>query len=185
MADSLRDKTIGELVDLGWIVVVDEHTDEVVGLRSVMRHWNTLTWSERTFYSAKYGFDGNGVLEVSLSENAANSSELGFAFRPENYGAYVTPEHSLPGSNDRLRRILSQSRAEVISDRYDETALVHFGSDGTVIFTNDYLWGLAVSRDDPLSELDQGHTCHWEASLETWCPTAPWWAVGPDKAVLY
>ena len=185
MSELLCNKTLEELVQEGWIVVVDEGTDEIVSLRSVVRQWKTLTWADQTFYRAKYGFDENGLLELDVSGKGTYVRTLGLVLRPQPHGSIVLPENHQSGSNVRLQRILTESRAEVINDRYDETALVHVGPDGTVVLTNEYLWGLAVARDNPDSELDQERVCHWEISLETWCPTAPWWAIGPDRVELF
>ena len=185
MFDSLRNRTLGELIDQGWVVMVDEETDEIIGVRSIIRHWHTLTWAEQTYYRSKYGFSENGILDISLYEHDANTSKLGLALRPPVYGRIVVPDESLPGSNDRLQTILSRSRVAVENNRYDETALVHFGPDGTVIHTYEYLWGIEHPKDIYYAELDPNYICNWEISIATWCPTAPWWALGPDAAELY
>ena len=185
MSTSLHGKTIPELVDQGWIIIADEDTDEFVGIRSVIQNWTSMTWAERTYYIAKYGFNEKGILDIGLSEQFTEVGWPGLFFRPALGGEIVVPEKSQPGSNDRLLAILSQSRVAVGNSRYGDTALAHIGPDGTVILTNEYLWGLPDPRDDSYTDLNERYICNWEISLATWCPDAPWWAVGPDAEELY
>ena len=46
MSESLHGKTIQQLIDQGWILLTDEYSYELVGLRSVIWHWNSMTWAE-------------------------------------------------------------------------------------------------------------------------------------------
>ena len=185
MFTSLHGKTIPELVDQGWVIIADEDTDEFVGIRSVIQNWTSMTWAERTYYIAKYGFNEKGILDIGLSEQFTEVGWPGLFFRPALGGEIVVPEKSQRGSNDRLLATLSQSRVAVENSRYDDTALAHIGPDGTVILTNEYLWGLPDPRDDSYTDLNERYICNWEISLATWCPDAPWWAVGPDAEELF
>ena len=178
-------KTMRELVNQGWIIITNEDSGEIVGIRSVIQHWTSLTWAERTYYTAKFGFDENGILDIGLSDLTTAVGWPGLFLRPALGGAIVVPEHSLPGSNDRLLIILSRSRVAVISSRCDDTALAHIGPDGTVILTNEFLWGLPDPRDGSYTDVKEGYICHWEVSIATWCPDAPWWALGPEAEELY
>ena len=185
MSNLAYGKTMEELVNQGWIIITDEDTDEIVGIRSVIQHWNSMTWSERTYYIAKYGFNEKGILDIGLSEQITAVGWPGLLLRPALGGANVVPEHSLPGSNDRLLAVLSRSRVAVANSRYDDTALAHIGPDGTVILTNEYLWGLLDPRDGGYTDVKEGYICLWEISIATWCPDAPWWALGPEAEELY
>ena len=179
MSELFEGKTMSELVDQGWIILGDEDTDEIVGIRSVIRTWPGLTWAERTYYRAKYGFNEAGVLDIGLSEQAVAPSKMGLFLRPALQGKVVTPARSCPGSNDRLRNILAQSRVEVENLPYND-GLAHTGRDGTVVITDEYFWGLPYQEDS--TEIAGEYSCLWEDSLATWGPEAPWWAVGPDAA---
>ena len=64
MSNLAYGKTMEELVNQGWIIITDEDTDEIVGIRSVIQHWNSMTWAERTYYTAKYGFNEKGILDI-------------------------------------------------------------------------------------------------------------------------
>ena len=172
-------KTIGELIDLGWIIVVDEGTDDIAGVRSVIGNWRTLTWSEQTYYRAKYGFSSNGVLDIEVQEPSLNISKPGYFFRLLSCSEIVVPEAKVPGSNDRLRNILSQDR-KAAEELLHSRGLRHTGPDGTAILTDEHLWGLP--HPDYGDEIIQDHSCIWEDSLATWIPEAPWWAVGPCAA---
>lgn len=179
MSELFEGKTMPELVDQGWIIVADEDTDEVVGIRSVIQTWKGLTWAERTYYRAKYGFDEAGILDIGLSKSAAAPDKIGLFLRPSLQGKDVTPARSRPGSNDRLREILAQSRAGVETLPYTD-GLAHTGLDGTVVLTDEYLWGLPYQKDS--TEIAGEYSCLWETSPANWTPEAPWWAVGPDAA---
>ena len=179
MSELFEGKTMPELVDQGWIIVVDEDTDEVVGIRSVIPTWKGLTWAERTYYRAKYGFDEAGILDIGLSKSAVAPDKMGLFLRPALQGKAVTPAKSRPGSNDRLREILAQSRAGVETLPYNN-GLAHTGLDGTTVITDEYFWGLP--HPECSAEIADWHSCLWEDSLATWEPEAPWWAVGPEAA---
>ncbi len=171
-------------MELGWIVELDDDTGDIVGVRSVVRHWSSLPWAEQTFYQAKYGFNEKGILYINMSKDKAKAARVGLALRPQPYGAIVVPPEQLSGSNYRLQAILSQTRAEVESYRYDYTALAHLGPDETVILTTELSWGLTSPRDNVRGEIDEKYLCFWENSAETW-GLAPWWALGPDAAELF
>lgn len=176
MSTLFEGKTMSELVDQGWIIIADDDTSEVVGVRSVIQTWKGLTWAEQTYYRAKYGFSEAGVLDIGLSEQAANTSRTGLFLRPLPRGEVVTPARSYPGSNDRLLKILAQSRVVVENLPYGD-GLVHTGPDGTVIITDEYFWGLPHHYGS--DEITEKYRCVWEASGANWVPEAPWWAVGP------
>lgn len=181
----LHEMTLEELVDKGWIVRLDEDIDQIVGVRSVIQNWKHLSWAEQTYYRAKFGFDEAGVLDIDFLENAPDLRKPGLGLCPQFLGSIVTPSRQLPGSNDRLRSVLSQSKVDVEDYRYDEIGLVHFGPDGSVILTCEHLWALATPRDDERGDIDESNVCYWEISADNWTATAPWWARGPGGEELY
>ena len=181
----LRNMTLEQLLDVGWIVRLDEERDSIIGVRSVIHDWNNLPWAEQTYSRAKYGFSQIGLLDIDLFTDSADSKRLGIALSPNPSDGIVLPPEQIPGSNNRLWSILSKSRVSVGDYRYDDIGLVHFGPDGTVILTCDYLWALSSPRDNERGEFDEKYMCYWESSPETWTPTAPWWARGPGGDELY
>jgi hypothetical protein len=119
-----------------------------------------LTWAQQTYYQAKYGIIEADQPEVGLSETRS--------------------ERKVLGSNDRLQRILAQSRVNVTSCRPNGT-LIHTGPDGSAVLTNEIGWGLPNPEPTDLYiELDDRYMCYWEISQATWTPEAPYWATCLD-----
>ncbi len=122
--------------------------------------WSDLTWAEQTYYRAKYGYTGSGV---PITDSSKMFGQLGVL-----------------GSNDRLQRILEDSRENVASHR-SSNSLILIGPDGSIIITNEGGWGLPCSEQpDIYAELDEEYLCHWEISQATWVPEAPYWAICSD-----
>ena len=184
MSDSLQNMSAAGLLDLGWIVRLDEDTNGVIGVQSIIRHWNSLPWAVQAFYQAKYGFSDSGLLYINLSRGGVSSRRSLVTRRPPQRGQIVVPPNQLPGAGERLRLILAKTRVRVANYRYDNVGLVHIGPDDTVILTLEFLWALASPRDDELGEYDDKFTCSWEGSADNWDWTAPWWARGPDGEEL-
>lgn len=155
------------------IVMADLDAKEVVSVQSVTHIWNTLTWADRAYYRAKYGFSEDGGF---LSGSIVDQSKAGSRMRILHSGQMVLPVDGLPGSDDRLLKILAQSRVGVENLPYSD-GLAHTGPDGTVIITDEYFWGLPHHYGS--DEITEKYRCVWEASGVNWVPEAPWWAVGP------
>ena len=169
--------TIPQMIDRGWTIINDNETDRPIAIRSVIPDWSELTWAQQTYYRGKHRFDESGVLEIKLSElRSANKITIMDFSRDLFRDKYVTPDGSLTGSNERLRGILEQSRVDLEYSRYDDTALVHIGPDGTVILTNEAGWGPPSHwpEDGFYFELDDSRTCYWEIG-PSWVPEAPCW----------
>lgn len=171
MSGPFEDNTRSAQVSQSQIVMADVDTNEAVSVQSVTQIWNTLTWAERTYYRAKYGFSEDGGF---LPESIVNPIKAGFRVSVLHSGQVVLPVMGLPGSDERLREILSQSRIAVGSLRYTD-GLAHTGPDGTVMLTDEYLWGLPDGRCD--TEVSRSYSCIWEASPGNWAHEAPWWAL--------
>ena len=172
---SIYGKTIPQLVEQGWTVAPKRKVGLVI--RSAIPDWNELTWAQQTYYRAKYRFDQEGKLEIRLSEVSNESYQNVFRSTGDLYPSkYVTPGCSLPGSDERLREILEQSRVDLDCRSRDKTALVHFGPDGSVIYTNCRGWGppLGWPEDKHFLELDESHLCYWESDLY-WIGESPCW----------
>ena len=184
LSDSLQNLGAAELLDLGWIVKLDEDNNGVIGVQSKIHHWNNLPWAVQTFYRAKYGFSGRGLLHINLSRGGVSSRGSLITRHPPQRDQIVVPPNQLPGAGERLRRILAKTRVRVANYRYDDVGLVHFGPDDTVILTLEFLWALASPRDNELGEYDERFACLWEGSADNWDCTAPWWARGPDGEEL-
>ena len=177
--ESLQKESIQALLDQGWVVLTDEYSDKIVGVRSVLWHWNSMTWAERTYYGAKYGFNQHGVLEILSPEYTPSIGSFRLPWDPGQGRGIVVPEARRTGSNDRLKSLLAQGRVVVEPSGYDDTSLAHLGPDGTSVITAEYLWGLPYPNHDSYIELNERYTCAWEIAAGTWCPDAPCWAVGP------
>jgi len=122
--------------------------------------WSDLTWAEQTYYLAKYGYTGTGALITDSSK--------------------MLGQFAVPGSNDRLQRILEDSRENVASHR-SSNSLIHTGPDGSIIITNEGGWVLPRSEQpDIYADLDEQNLCHWGISQATWVPEAPYWAICSD-----
>ena len=172
--------SIDELTSRGWIIIYDEDAEDAVAIRSVIRRWGELTWAKQTYYRAKYGFDKTGVLEIGLPLVKTHPARDSGCFYPNpEPGEFVTPDVALPGSTDRLKSILEQSRVAVRRNRYDDTALMHIGPDNTLILTNAAGWGPPFTEPFGYAELNNKYICLWECSPATWANDAPWWA-DPD-----
>ncbi len=171
--------SIGELAKRGWKIIYngDPADRTTVAIRSVIDKWGELTWAKQTYYRAKYGFNENGVLDIKLPLVKVHPGmNIGCFCRSPELGEFVTPDVSLPSSNNRLQAILEQSRIAVHPNRYDDTALMHVGPDNTLILTNAAGWGLPLTEPNGYAELDDGYNCHWEISSATWRPYVPRWA---------
>ena len=122
--------------------------------------WRNFTWAEQTYYRAKYEYTWTGVPTTDSSK--------------------MLGQPPVPGSNDRLQRILEDSRENLVSRR-SSNSLIHTGPDGSIIITNEGGWGLPLSEQpDIYAELDERYLCHWEISQATWIPEAPYWATCSD-----
>ena len=148
MSESRYSKIIQQLIRQGWIVQTDDLSNEVVCIRSAILHWDFMTWAERTYYSAKYGFNQRGILDIRVPQQTQRTTSLRVSGSSSLCDDIVVPELSQVGSNDRLRILLAQSRVAVARSSYDHTALEHLGPDGTTIITTEYLWGLPSLRRD-------------------------------------
>lgn len=171
MSGIFEDNTRLVQVSQSQIVMADLDAKEVVSVQSVTHIWNTLTWAECAYYRAKYGFSEDGGF---LSGSIVDPSKAGFRVRILHSGQIVLPVGGLPGSDERLREVLSQSRIGVESLRYTD-GLTHTGPDGTVILTDEYLWGLPDGHCE--TEISRSYSCIWEGSPGNWTHEAPWWAL--------
>jgi hypothetical protein len=175
MLKSIYQMTIAQLAQRGWTIIHETDTGKPTAIRTVIDQWRALTWAKQTYCRAKYGFDEDGVLEISLHE-LHPTPRIAFRFHWDLFpDEFVTPGGQIPGSNDRLREILERSRLEVDNRKYDDTALVHTGPDGSLILTNEVGWGPPYTeRDSNYVELDEAYTCYWESG-PSWVPEAPCW----------
>ena len=163
MPKSIYKMTIPELVERGWIISYDDDTGGPTAIRSVIDQWNKLTWAKQVYYRGKYCFGEDGILEISLSELGPTSRMAPRFYCDLFQDEFVTPDGKMPGSNDRLRTILERSRIEVDNRKYDDTALVHTGPDGSLILTNEAGWGPPYTEtNSSYVELDDKYTCYWE-----------------------
>ena len=173
----ISNMTISQLKERGWSIIKHSETGSPTAIVSTIPNWKDLTWAQPTYYKGKYNFGECGILEISLSELSSSRETTTKHFIrdlfPDNY---VTPGGALPGSNERLRKILEQSRVKLECGNYDDSALVHVGPDGTAIYTNELGWGPPSQwPDDKIYvELDTSYTCYWEIG-PAWVSEAPCW----------
>lgn len=177
----IYDMTIPQMIERGWSIINRRNTGRPTAIMSTIPNWADLTWAQRTYYQGKYRFGGTGILEISVSELSSAHEETVRHFSRDLFpGKHVTPDGALPGSNERLREILEQSRVGLECRSYDDSALVHIGPDGSAIYTNAVGWGPPSHwPDDKIYvELDDFHTCYWEIG-PAWVSEAPCWTC-PD-----
>ena len=179
MPKNIYRMSIPEMVKRGWTLFNDEKIPGRLGIRSVIPDWNELPWAQQTYYRAKYRFDENGVLEIGVSEINSASQKTIRHFHCDLFTEekYVTPDGAMSGSNDRIREILEQNRVDLAYRGYDDTALVHTGPDGSIIYTNEVGWGPPMywPEEKYYYELDDHHTCFWETG-PYWVSEMPCWA---------
>ncbi len=172
--------TVVALVERGWIVDRDPTTGGSAVIKSVIADWTELSWAKRSYYGGKYGFDDNGVLVFKLDRGTiGHLAKTIFLTEPEQQD-YAIPSASMPGSDRRLRTMLESGGVVAESCRYDRSALIHQGPDGSRILTNVAGWGVPLSEPDGYVELDHRYMCYWEPSSANWDAGAPWWA-SPDR----
>ena len=70
-------RTISELTDRGWKIIYNDSTGEAVSIRSVIRHWNKLTWAQQAYYHGKYGFSERSVLDIGISGHSTTPANSG------------------------------------------------------------------------------------------------------------
>ncbi len=169
-----------QLIEKGWTIIPDSGTGHPTAIRSEISEWNELTWAQQTYYRGKYRFDDTGVLEIALSELSQANEDSRKEFRRDSRpDKHVAPGGALAGSNERLRRILEGTRADLSYSKYDDSALVHIGPDDSAIYTSDSGWGpLAYWPEDRFClELDDFYMCVWELPPYSYgISEAPYWA---------
>ena len=177
---TIYELTIPQMIARGWSIITDNKTGVATAIRSTIPDWTELTWAQQTYYMGKYRFSGQGILEISLPEiRRTTEKNVSLYDRDIFSDKYVTPDGALAGSNDRLREILERSRVNLERRGHDDSALLHFGSDGSAIYTNEAGWGPPLYWPHELyAELDDFRTCRWEIG-PSWVPEAPWWACPP------
>ena len=175
MPKSVYKMTIAEFAERGWTIIRENDTGEPTAIRSVIDRWKDFTWAKQTYYRAKYGFDESGELEIRLYELHPTPG-IALTFHCDLFqDEFVTPDGCMPGANNRLREVVERSRLGVDSRKYDDTALVHIGPDGSLILTNEVGWGPPYTEaDSSYVELDDKYICYWETG-PSWVPEAPCW----------
>lgn len=182
MVSSLFSKSISDLLAEAWILIYDEETDRPVGIGSVLGQWTGLNWAEQTYYRAKYGFNEVGILTIALSDILKSVDFPGFAFCPHLLRHVPLPEELMPGSNNRLRNILSGTRVDMMPNPCQDDSIVHFGPDKSTIVTNLSCWGPSLGYRP--FEIREDSMCYWEDDPGNWVPIGPWWATDPEAFVI-
>ena len=174
---TIYEMTVPQIIARGWSIITDNKTGVATAIRSTIPDWMELTWAQQTYYMGKYRFSGRGILEISLSEiRSSTEKDIWYFVRDIIRDQHVTPDGALAGSNDRLREILERSRVNLERRGYDDSALLHIGSDGSAIYTNEAGWGPPLYWPHEFyAELDDFRTCRWEIG-PSWVPEVPGWA---------
>ena len=135
-----------------------------------------MDWAHRTYFMAKYGMDLNRMPEViTLAEDPSVPTSVRWKDGLQISEAGLE-DMAIPGSNDRLRQILTTDDVVTSRCRYDPDALIHSGPDGTMVLTNAAGWGIPILELGGYAELDARFTCCWEVSRASWVAQMPWWA---------
>ena len=168
---------IPQMIERGWSIINYAKTELPMAIGYTIPEWGKLSWAEMTYYRGKYRFDEKGSLHIRLHELKAASESTKRDFVRDRFpGKFVFPNSALPGSNERLREILEQSRIGLETRSYDDSALVHIGPDDSAIYTNEAGWGPPCHWpvEKTYVELDDSRTCWWEIGT-SWISDAPCW----------
>ena len=172
-----------ELLAAGWqIVATPSHREasaSIQTLYSQIPDWPSLSWADRTYYQAKYGFDDSGLLSIDLQNpdpqeetwdrsrytaRQAIAAAHSARHRPD-HQPFPLPGHEMPGSQARLRTLLRQPELEHIRSKHDEDATAHIGPDGSVIYSNTLGWGIPDHQERPRNcyefDYEPKHLCQW------------------------
>ena len=126
-----------KLESIGWSLVRGPGPGKMLSLSTQIPHWGTMSWAERIYHQARYGFDRQGTLFMfdRGRRNREVESALLSAARHERQGrAYVIPGGTIPGSDERLRKLL-QDHPFREPMRAREDSIVWRGRDQSLLLT--------------------------------------------------
>ena len=137
----------GELLSRGWAMIIrsDPELDDEkeTSLATRMPGWGNMSWAQRTVHRAAYGFeDGELVIAASRMSDPETRLAVEHSRKEEEQGEeFALPGRALPGADERLRKILS-GEASPEATKYDESAAAWRGTDGSVVYTCEFGWGV-------------------------------------------
>lgn len=169
-----------QLREIGWAASPGPGPGRMQNVSTDIPGWGGMTWAERILHRGMYGFDDRGTLflhDHSLRDPAVRQAVLGAALHEDQGRRYAIPEGPLPGSDDRLRRLLDNHRNwEPMRARDD--SIVWRGGDGSLLLTCPEGWGIpGHTEEGPIyCEFGEGGSlCPWEGYGEQ-----PSWSARPD-----
>lgn len=175
-----------KLLDLGWAILKKDgpgpDSGRVVTILTRIPHWDRMTWAERIFHRASYGFNEKGELllkEKSIEDPETMKAILNGKLRgAEPRTLYAEPGWALPGADERLRKIL-QRHTNWEKDKHRENAVAWLGPDGSIIYTSEQGWGIpGMVELEPTLHYEFGKRrglCPWQNDLGQ----QPGWSASP------
>ena len=139
---------IVELVNRGWTATLRSDPGMPGGKETALATripgWNAMSWAGQMVHRAAYGFDENGELVIGIGQMADPETRLAveasLAVEAQGEG-FALPGREMPGSDERLRKIL-QDRSAREPVKYDDSAVVWMGEDQSVVYTCEQGWGI-------------------------------------------
>ena len=139
---------IVELVNRGWTATLRSDPGlpggEETALATRIPGWNAMSWAGRMVHRAAYGFDENGELVIGIGQMSDPETRLAveasLAVEAQGEG-FALPGREMPGSDERLRKIL-QDRSAREPVKHDDSAVVWMGEDQSVVYTCEQGWGI-------------------------------------------
>ena len=158
------------LREAGWRITTGPGPGRMLNLVTQIPHWDRMSWAERTFQQARYGFDRQGILFIAdhtLRVPQVQQSILNAIRREENGRSHMMPGGTMPGAQDRLRKLLQHHREyEYAVNR--EKVVAWSGPDGSILLTRPEGWGLP-GQTPALLSLEPGREdliCEWDTDGE-------------------
>ena len=156
-----------KLESMGWSLVRGPGPGKMLSLSTQIPHWGTMSWAERIYHQARYGFDRQGTLfmfDRGLRNREVESALLSAARHERQGRAYVIPGGTIPGSDERLRKLLQDHLVrELMKAR--ENSIVWIGHDDSILLTCPEGWGVPghVETSPLYCEFSQPEQiCCWE-----------------------
>lgn len=172
------------LKENGWSLVTGPGPGKMLSLSTQIPHWGTMSWAEQTYHQARYGFDPQGTLflhdHILQGRHDARQAALEATAHEHQGRRYAIPGGTIPGSDERLRKLL-KDHGERDLMRARENTVLWRGRDGTILMTCPEGWGVPLHVEDggaycEFGERDELHCC-WEGYGEQ----PGWSAVVPEE----
>ena len=177
-----------DLANRGWAIqsVVQQGKTVFTSLDSFIPDWHNLNWADQVYHQAKYRFDSHGILSIAAGELTGTDPLLRRSIRTSTLhpNGYPLPGGAIPGTDERLKRLLEKTRTTLDYDSQNDSALIHTGPDGSIIVTNESGWNTATIENLRQYTLHEDQQCPWEQHPGHPRPPMPEWALPTSNLPL-